>query len=463
MIVTRSLINKNIKFIDTAIFENKSCKTVFFYDSLSALIDNYKNMLEFDFNCKPGQSVLIGEPPGLIQIALIFASLELGLSLIIVDYDRPNNIKSYKFVDPKTQILLPIDFFILGVDTPGEKFDFFKNVSTHTIILKDRSFSNNKNANVYATKETLLMKCTSSGTTGTPKKVEHTHEFIFELIQRNKIFFNGRVGITTNLNHGSSLATYFLPAVISDNVTEFYSLRDVGQKPKRISKYHLDHLMLPYTNIINEFLSQRFKKNPNLTIYTLSTIKKNWKKSIDNSSIKNIVSFFGSNETSGPVFINQLNDIKFEENKFTKFDNFYKTEINDSGLHVSLPVYNTTISTNDKFTEDRGSFYYLGRNDLIRINGCIVDMANYQSFIKNLLDADIVIDTVHNEIYLALWSDDLNKTEKLAYVNDFMVKQSNGAHTINKHAVLFYEDFLSGIKLDQELLRDYFRKYVKEK
>ena len=37
---------------------------------------------------------------------------------------------------------------------------------------------------------------------------------------------------------------------------------------------------------------------------------------------------------------------------------------------------------------------------------------------------------------------------------------SQNRHYISKYKVLNYEDFLTGVKLDQEMLRDYFRNYV---
>ena len=67
----------------------------------------------------------------------------------------------------------------------------------------------------------------------------------------------------------------------------------------------------------------------------------------------------------------------------------------------------------------------------------------------------IVYDLVRQEIYIALWyKADVNKIKKR------FNKQLEEHHKISKVACLDMKKFLSGVKVDQELLREHFRKNV---
>lgn len=464
MIITREIINKNIQFTDVWHYRDETHTTKYSFDQLSKTIDMHKNMLEYDYSSQPGQSILIGEPPGIHQTALIFAALELGLSIIVVDYGRPaprGNV--HKYVDPKTEILLPIDFFVIRNSHEQEKFNFFKSVCNHTILIAEYKYNDSANNNVYCLPDTILLKCTSSGTTGTPKRIEHTHNFMYHLVNRNKQFFDKTVGVIANLNHGSSLATYFLPALMSESVNELVNIQIPQEKINTVGRFKLDHLMIPYSNMVDHFFLKSRKKTSSLIIYTLSTIKKHWKEFVDNNNISDVISIFGSNETSGPILINRLSDIKFKENKFKSVDEFYNVYVDHNNeLQVDMPYYETTICTNDNFKIIKDEFYHQGRNDLIRVNGLLIELEKCKKFIDEILHADIVTDTVHNELYVAVWEHDDKVDNKLETIDKFLRHYSRGNHKINKTATLVYEDFLSGIKLDQELLRNHFRNHVKK-
>jgi hypothetical protein len=81
-------------------------------------------------------------------------------------------------------------------------------------------------------------------------------------------------------------------------------------------------------------LSNKQQANPpsKTTIYTLSTIKKEWTTFVKEGKIKNIISFFGTSETSGPIFINQSDDKNFIQNKFTLMDDYYEISFTKKNL-----------------------------------------------------------------------------------------------------------------------------------
>jgi hypothetical protein len=454
MIVTRDLINKSITFRDSL---NLDCP--YTYTDLSKDIDAYKNLLQYKYNAVEGQAVLIGEQTGRTQLALVFACLELGLTITIVDYGRKDNFQTDYF-DPKTTMLLPIHFFIVSAYDSTDKFSFFNQACETTVILSNETLEYTPNQTINAKPNTMLLKCTSSGTTGTPKIVHHTHEFIFALVMRNAKMFDGVIGQAFNLSHGSSLATFFLPTLIAEGVTDYINFMLIHTSSV-IENYKLDHLMLPYPDMLEVFVEQ-YKKSAHsgINLYSLTYIRDEWKEYTQEGKIKDIISFFGSNETSGPTLINRVSYDDFNRQRYHKVDDFYELEIRNTELIVTLPTYNNKVETKDEFVSNGESFLHLGRNDMHRINGKFFRDTSYQRIVKDKLNGDLVFDFVNNRIYLAVWETDDNLNQTIDEIQEVLKKRSDEAHYISKYKVLSYEDFLSGIKLDQELLREYFRRYV---
>ena len=454
MIVTRDLINKSITFRDSL---NLDCP--YTYMDLSKDIDAYKNLLQYKYNAVEGQAVLIGEQTGRTQLALVFACLELGLTITIVDYGRKDNFQTDYF-DPKTTLLLPIHFFIVSTADTTDKFAFFNDTCNTTIILTDETLDYAANQTLNAKPSTMLLKCTSSGTTGTPKIVHHTHEFISALVMRNAKMFAGVIGQAFNLSHGSSLATFFLPTLIAEGVTDYINFA-LDSTDLVIEKHKLDHLMLPYPDMIEVFV-ERYKKSAHsgINLYSLTYIRDEWKEYTQAGKIKDIISFFGSNETSGPTLINRVSYDDFNRQRYHKIDDFYELEIKNTELIVTLPIYNTKIETKDEFVSNGETFLHLGRTNMHRINGGFFRETSYQRIVKDRLNGDLVFDFVNNRIYLAVWETDDNLDQKIDEIQEVLKQWSDNVHYISKYKVLSYEDFLSGIKLDQELLREYFRRYV---
>lgn len=454
-VITREIINKNIVFED----RHQNSIYTYTYNDLSQKIDKFKNLLQQN-GSKPGETVLIGHYPSILQIALVFAACELGLVIAIVDYDRTDNFSQYKYMDPKTEIVSPIDYFICDENQLGDKFDFFTKKSNKTIFLKkDFGYDFAKNNQVLCKNNFPIMKCTSSGTTGTPKRVVHNHKFFYYLIKRNSSFFDGNVAIAYNLNHGGSFATYFLPVLCSKKVEKIINLPDLANaniESDYLKDIDIDHLMIPYTN---ELLKIAKTTDKPITYYTLSNIPEELKEKKYRKNYKDIISFFGSNETSGPVFINQINRKNFKSDTYYKLDEFYDIKLDNNILNVTLPVYNQTIVTNDIFIKKKNSFQFNGRSDLIRINGIEIPILDYKNYVEINLNGTLIYDTVRQEIYLAIWNQNEN-SKKIKKIDRYLQKNSHNNHFISKYKVLDKSEFYSGVKLDQELLREYFRKYV---
>lgn len=476
-VISRNLISEN--FIGTNLSDGRK----FTKTRLVKRINFWKYILTHRCAASAGQSILIG----IIDIdndylALCIAAAELSLKIVVVDYSRPDEFRDIEFFDPKTKLLSPIDIFLYDVPKKNLEFNecsklkFFINCAQRAFNIKeDIDFSIDKikykkASRIYPKPSDIVMKCTSSGTTGTPKIVEHTHEFLYALSIRNSKKFQGKCMHTRNLNHGSSLAVYLLPALANDAVSE-HLIKNLDEDDSfedfidSIINYKdtLQFIIFPYPFMIEKFIEASRNKEikwTNLNVQTLSYIQDSAKQAVKDKIFRSITSIFGSNETSGPVFTACIEGQNTEQDSslFDHTDDFYKIKIYDDGLlGVIMPIYNTEIITNDVF-EQRGVFYqHKGRTDLIKINGEIVDIKIINELNNSNNKFYIVTDSVKNCLYLACWeSVDILDSKNYA----LEIEKRFSKITVDKIAVLNKKNFFSGVKLDHELLREYFRNHV---
>jgi hypothetical protein len=475
--ITRDIINNNFVGVNLSNDNIPFDKT-----TLSEKIDLWKYILKYKCHAQKGESILIGiQSLNIDYLAVCFASAELSLKIVIIDYSRKDDFTDMDFYDPKTKVLAPIDIFLYDfpksfIDECPEdyaKFKFFTQCSNRTYsIVDDIDYTVSSKIEYSIAKAEMphpsdvVMRCTSSGTTGTPKIVEHTHEFMHALAYRNASKFSGTCLHTRNLNHGSSLAVYLLPTLVKLTDHLFYDVNETkfDEFMDAIKDYSktLEYIIFPYPFLIEEFITQSKNLNitwPNLNVQTLSYISDNARKAVDEGTFKTITSIFGSNETSGPLFELTIDkdSIDRDSSMFTKPDNFYKFNFYEDGLiGVQMPLYNTEIITNDLF-EIQGDFYvHKGRSDFVKINGEVVDIKLINEFNNSNENAYVVTDAIHNCLYLAYWNN-----EDTALLEEFNKTLNNFKRVeVTKTAVLNKSTFLSGIKLDNELIREYFRNYV---
>ena len=485
-VINRTVINKGITFYDIT-EEGKLIK--YSYKEFERLVDQIKNYFLSNYEIKLGETVLIGYyGTCLRKVASVFACLELGLSISIIDYN-------ITVISPesatKTKLLSPIHYFICEDDViaknhPRSKFAVLTKHCLNTIYftnIKKHQYNENINYDIKIDPKSIAMRCTSSGTTGTPKIIEHSHDFLFDVCQRNSKMFYGNIVNEKCLGHGSGPATYFIPTLMSKEVKNVFNYwgdcSDFNdQKYFMRNKNIFDHIMIPYTYDIDGYLSGINPENPpsKTTIYTLSTIKKEWISFVKENKIKNIISLFGTSETSGPIFINQASDKNFVQNKFNLIDDYYKISFAERNLlEVNIPIYNQKVCTNDQFIINSDGFYHNGRADLIRINDHVVDVNGYNEILKvfkPIIDSKFVYDPAVNEIYLAIWKTSIvgNSDETGKSNLDILIRIINNnignvcwVHHISKYEILDPKLFFTGVKIDDQLLRDYFRSHVEVK
>lgn len=472
--ITRNFISDNFIFTDICANNQTYNK-----QQLVERINCWKYVLKYDYSARSQESILIGmQKLGIDYFAIIIAAAELSLKIVVVDYNRTDKFRNIEYSDPKTKLLSPIDIFlhdfptdILTSDQVYSKYVFFKTHSKRTystldavlvdVLLEDSVISIQPNAT------DILFRVTSSGTTDVPKVIEHTHEFISAISLENSKRYKGTALHVNNLNHGASASVTLLPLLASANVTNhlFYDGADTESINGLVDaltpyKDNLGYLSFPYPFLIDKFIEVSREKNiswPNLDLITLSYILENAKHAVRDRIFNSITSIFGSNETLGPLFINTASkdDWNIDSRYYVIPNDFYKIKLSDEGkITVTVPVYNKEVETNDYFDKDGDYFVHKGRSDMFRINGETVNLSTVNNLNKQRTSVYIVIDTLNHCLYLACWED--LPIEEINTIKE-EIESKFERIKITKIAHIDKSNFYYGIKIDNELLREYFR------
>lgn len=474
-IITRNVISREFKAKN--FLRNESITS---RKKLVKLINFWKYLLTYKCHAKKGESIYIGIVTiDTDYLAICIAAAELSLKIIINDSSR--KYRNSEYMDPKTKLLSPINIHLYDIPNDeislqgSEKIKFFIKWSerSYNIDNLDKKIDRKLyriSSKIFPEPKDILMKCTSSGTTDTPKIIEHTHEFIYKMSTRNSNLYKGKCLHVRNLHHGSSLANFLLPSLISENVNEhvfhwFDGDEWVDEFIKNILNYKdsLEFISFPYPWMIEKFIT--YSKSlevqwPNLNVLTLTYIQDATRNAVKEGVFKSIISQFGSTETGGPVLqcIVDKNNIDQPSNVFNKIDDFYSISLREDDLiEIGVPSYNRSIITNDKF-KNQGEYYiFQGRSDLIRLDGETVDLKVINNLNERFQDAFLVTDSLKNCFYLAFWGE-----ENIQTLKDINQEIQNNFKKlgIKKTAILNKKDFLSGIKIDNELIREYFRNQI---
>jgi len=458
MIISRDIINKGIAYHDynpgSKEFEVKT------FNDLDKLVNGYKNLLVKN-NAKVNQTILVAPIKGFNNLAAFIAAAELGIGCVIVNSFKE---KSLYYSDSKVQALLPINYFITDekelVDLT--KHQFYSMLCDKVLYETPTDFT--ENLELWASEETVHHLCTSSGTSGTPKRIEHTHAFTYAVSKRNTFYMGKNIMITGRPTHGSSLATFYVPAIISEKTENIYFCTTDDITSKELNKPYTisnlcDSLQIVYADLLDSTIN-KLTKNPDLTVFTLTAIRPEWLKFIRLNRIKNIVSLYGTSETSGPIMMQYGDDPKFAPDRFEVLDDFYPVTIENGTLETIIPVYNRYNNTQDIVEPHlNGGYKLVGRKDLIRINDLVIPCRIYDRELYTLFsNATLTYDTLQNKIYLTVWYDDPDLKNKVEKFSKYLRSKSERRHFVSDYDRLEYTDFLSGIKLDQEMLRQHYRK-----
>ena len=165
-------------------------------------VDRYKNLLEKKYSTKPGQTV-INNLTGEDHISLFLACAELGLVTIISEispfseklfYERRYNIPF--FIPEKTNLIGTVDYYF------GDE-SIYSVLSEHVVNETDWN-DDEPNSKILASSDSILIRTSTDS-----KLIEHTHEYMFSLGQRNSKLLEGNVQIEKDV-------FFMIAALISD-------------------------------------------------------------------------------------------------------------------------------------------------------------------------------------------------------------------------------------------------------
>jgi acyl-coenzyme A synthetase/AMP-(fatty) acid ligase len=466
-IIDRYWIHESFKL------KHHSSESVIDREELFSMIDFWKVVLHEKYNIAPGHLVgLQFVHTDAYYFALAFAVIELGASLLVMD--KPSTPAGIHNI--KTKIFAPIDLIVVDdsynndpiikvvVDSVARQIGYREDYNSYTIQNPEQFDHVSKT--VLATESTVLLTTTTSGTTGTPKVVKHTHSFYFDLCKRNVSvleFTPSSVALhTRNLHHGSSLDLFFLPSLHAvpdhyyDNSLDTKSITNV------INDKKVTHVYSVFTVMTDKIIQNLGKLDHSLTIIALSFILPHWEDMVKNKNIHRIVSSFGSSETGGPIFAPELNKHTngFDAMNYGKLvDDFFTVRIVNDTLHVTNKSNHNTIVMQDKFTFENGAYRYHGRSSLLRVNDVEVIFNELDKYAERFFnkDAIVIVDVPRQQFYLALF-----KNIDQSLIDDFYqeFETKYNPNTIKVNAIVDLNEFVVGVKIDRELLRDYFRTLI---
>lgn len=425
-------------------------------------------------------------------IAILFASFELGLKLTILL--KPSNVQ--EITQPKFNIYFPLDVVFLdrfATKLFPELRDYFtKNSKSHIDVERiGYNFPVKKDfgkraKKIYCDEDDISLLCTSSGSTGYPKLISHTHKFFYDLCSNNwkPLEFNeeDRVLHLVTFNHGSSLGIFFLPSMYKCKWHYFgikdFSITVFNEENWKIfitfcQKNNITKVQSPFDYCTDYMVSSIEKSEhgcPNLTIFVLSFINPKWLSAVKSGKIKKIVSIFGCSETSGPLFLPLIN--KDTENFDPYFlgkpiNDFHNIQIINENLTVEIPTYNTIVNTEDAIKETEDGCYFKGKKKAYRLNDVEINIYDIKGVVLthvkdvNFNDVIVIVDEVYKRLYLV--SSNIKVMEHIDLVKEqISVFYNNQIHVDNIFYIENIQDFIVGIKPDREKLLSYIRQVENE-
>ena len=472
-LITREIINKQLKVTSLQLdSNNRVIRENVGYESIIKKIDILKNYLLEIKNAKPGQKVILANFFWPDYLAWYFACAELGIIFVVSDY--PKSEATLK----KLEIYGDIDYIVYDHHCPPGFVNLKEKLVDSNYVFK--TYFDNSKTPILVNEQSVFMLSTSSGTTGTPKLISHTHGFFASLLERNASLYNlkseQKCFHSKGLHHGSVTGVYFLPTIKycsnhyhapfkflpSEQTLDYYvdTKELVNSWVEMIQSEKINMCLMFYDQIecLCEFLDYEKKIHDDLTIYVLSKVKPEISNKLVGKFGYTIKSIFGCTETSGPLFLPEINSDNYKSfdasNCGKPLDDYYKISINNGLLEVTMPD-KTTIIPGDKFTVRDNDYIFGGRENLYRIKGqtfyldFFIDTIEQLTSLKREIDFDIVVDQDYQKIYIRLTDDyDIDElNEKLGQ------HLGTSDYYIYKKIIQPRQNFFSGIKFDPESIR----------
>jgi len=231
-------------------------------------IDKAKSYLINEKSAQPGQNVVMLAAPWPSYLIWFIACAELGMSFVICDSVGLHRCSAS--VREKLSLYGNIDYVIGSIQ--DKYFCELPHLYDKYIHQEAwREYSKTFDTPIWATRDSILIRSTTSGTTNIPKVCNHTHGFFYDLMVRNADVLNlneNDVCLHTRiLHHGSVAGVYFLPSLYR---CKGHRWCVVEESANTIKNYEIDKILLTYDSIIemsDKTTTNMIKPNRIMTMY----------------------------------------------------------------------------------------------------------------------------------------------------------------------------------------------------
>jgi acyl-CoA synthetase (AMP-forming)/AMP-acid ligase II len=432
MIITRDWIRDDI-VIHCDTNQEKVLVNTYTKQDLCEFI-NYWKLKLLSLGAKRGDRIgTCIKPSDIHTTAINFAAFELGMSLVVLH--RPNNEK--ECLAPKSNCHLPLDFLIffsLYLTNPSISMAMQHYRKNSKVVLsygtlewetQSKKFRSTEETPILAQPDDVALLCNSSGTTGTPKLIAHTHKFLHELCSNNwkdlGYVEDDHYLHISSLNHGATLALV-LPSYRICKHHYFYNnlsgkgkasgdsqYKEYARFVKDCIKHNITKIFCTHGGVLDELIKHLESHNiklPNMDIIILSFISPEWCSIVKQGGLRSISSPFGCSEVCGPVFMMWLtadNADNFNPRYLGRpTDSFYKTKVIDGRIHTSAS-YIDEIVFDDIVEEKSDGYYFVGKNRLQKINDIDINPLDIMEILEKYTTRyqfEIYIDEVYNQLYV---------------------------------------------------------------
>lgn len=466
MSTSRNIIHPEIQWYQPS---GKNWHIVNYNDIVGGIIQ-WKNILHEQTNFRLGQKFGVGSSQcDYTYLTAIFAGIELGGKIIVM----PSTASGKKLIGPITAWLYE-DHVTKAIHDGNEV------MAKHTIPWstfynfesKFKSFAHLQQTN--RSPDEIVLTTTTSGSTGTPRVIEYSHQLFDDVRARSiKIFKldqEDRVLHLSNMHHGGTGGVFFLPSLSACKYHYYFNGLsadlDIDHLIELIKQEKISKAMFPNNLLVDKFLSKLTWLDHDFEIYVNQANSKSWIEHVSRTNIKAIHSLFGSTETLGPIFLNTITrNSKLDHNVLNYgklLDDHYSVDCRNGCTVVTIKNhYQETLS--DQFVVGADNDYiFQSRTTLIRINECIISLADITKLTQELLGNDgvIVPDTVTNKIYVAYTDKLVDPSHTINQLN-CQLSAMSPLLQVDHADCIDLNQFITGIKLSIENLRAHFRQKYK--
>jgi len=356
-VITREILNPNLSIESSIKNEDGSLQTIKkTYNEIIFDIDCAKTYLINERNAQAGQKVLLCENAWPHFLIWFIACSELGMGFVFLDQINVNNSES---VVNKLNAYGAIDHVIVWpYGTLAKDLGKYNENSIHIGVYSFyRSPLTRPDEHATVMLATPESKIFYRMTDGIPKIIEHTHQYVYSLLERNAKIYSLQDADsclhTTGFHFNFSPVTYILP-VIKYCSTHYY--------------------VVPVGNNVENILK-------------LKNITHNMQNGFDNQPI------FEAPETLGPVLFN---------NKCP--DDFFGVYLGPGNfLTIRMPD-TTDVITSSVFSKNGDEFILINTPNIFVINGTPINAPALVSVVEEFLKATRGVDfdlfIFSNRIYI---------------------------------------------------------------